>query len=292
MEYELTDPAAEIADVITVLREQPASNDATYSVFQKAIGQNINSADYWHLISTLRYRVQRVERFISSVDEGEFRHQNQRKRLLQAVTNFSRAFEPSQQAAQWQAVLSRDVVADDGLQLAQFSYVARRLWPLRRLAEADRKGIIEKIETVLGDLNKNDDVPDWAKVPLLDGLVRLQLTLRHLIFFGYEAAIEELQNLYQKTISVEDIIATGKSEDGKRPKSILQVLNLVALAGALFALPDQTITAFERYQGLYLRAVMNSPRLPKPEQRYLPKPAIIEPEEPREQKEEKSPEPQ
>jgi hypothetical protein len=287
MDYELTDPAAEIANVITVLREQPASNDPTYLVFQRVIGQNINPGDYWHLISTLRYRVQRVERFIRSVDETEFRHPNQRNRLLQAVTNLSRAFEPSQQAAPWQATFSRDVIADDGLQLGLFSYVARRLWPLRRLSEADREDLIEKIEGVLVDLDKNDDVPNWAKVPLVDGLVRLQLTLRHLLFFGYEAAIEELQNLYQKAISVEDIIAAGKEEDQGRSKSILLVLNVVALMGALFMLPDQTMTAFERYQGLYLRAVMNSSRLPKLEQRYLPKPEVIEPEGPREQKEEK-----
>lgn len=289
MDYELTDPAAEIADVITILREQSPSNETTYDVFLRAIGQQISSAEYWHLISTLQFRVQRLGRFISSVDEAEFRHKEQRKRLLGAVANLSRAFDPSQQAAPWQATFSRDVIADDGLQLGQFSYVARRLWPLRRLSETDRKALIEKIEEVLANLDKNDDLQGWAKAPLTDGLIRLKLTLRHLLFFGYEAAIEELQHLYQKAISVEDIVSVEDPREGTRLKSILQVLNIVVVAGALLALPDQTMTAFERYQGLYLRAVMNSPRLPKPEPRYLPKPEVVEPEGTEERKEEKSP---
>lgn len=284
MSYELTDPAAEMAGVITVLREQPASNDATWSVFQKAIGQDISSADYWHLISILRSRLYRLQRFIVSVEDAEFRHPNQRQRLLNAVANFSRAFDPAQQAAPWQATQSRDVIADDGLQLGLFSYVARRLWPLRRLSEEDRKKLIEQIDGVLSDIDKNEDLPDWAKSPLADGLIRLQLTLKHLLFFGYEAAIDELQNLYQRTISVDDIITTEGGDETKRPKPIMEVLGLIAIIGALFSLPDQTMTAFERYQGLYLRAVMSSNRLPKPEQRYLPKPAVIEPEKPAEEK--------
>ena len=36
------------------------------------------------------------------------------------------------------------------------------------------------------------------------------------------------------------------------------------------------MTAFERYQGLYLREVTNSARLPKPDQLLLPAPAVIE----------------
>ena len=110
-----------------------------------------------------------------------------------------------------------------GYQLATFSYVARRLWPLRKLSEEDRLDIIKKIEIVLADINKSDDIPGWAKAPLVDGLARMQLTLQHLLFFGYEAAIEELQRLYHRTISVEDIIADEGLADKSQAKTILKV---------------------------------------------------------------------
>jgi len=283
MDIELTDPASEMANVITVLLEQPSSNDPTWSIFQKAIGQNISSKDYWHAISILRSRVDRLEGFVKSVDDTEFRHGQQRDRLLHALHRFQGAFDPARQMLPWQQVLSQNVIADDGLQLGVFSYIARRLWPLRRLSEADRQNLIQQIDAVLADMGRNHDVPSWAKAPLVDGLIRLQLSLKHLLFFGYEAAIDDLHNLYQKTIAVEDIVAAEGQGESKQSKSIMQVLGLLAVIGALFCLPNDATTAFERYQGWYLRVVTNSPRLPKPEQRLLPAPAAIEAQPPSEE---------
>ena len=271
---DLTDPATEIAAVIAVLREYPATNDPTWQIFKKAIGPGISSHDYWHLISALRFRLEKLERLVRATDDVEFRHKDQGQRLLRAIDQFKGAFEPAQHGVAWQATLQQNIRADDGLQIAQFSYVARRLWPLRAISEEDRKALIKQINSVLADIESENEFPSWAKAPLVDGLVRLQLALMHLIFIGHDSAIEQLQNLYQRTIVLEDAINAERK--GQPIKSIRQTLEIIALVGALFCLPDQAITAFERYQGIYLIAIINSPRMPKPEQRLLPKPVAVD----------------
>ena len=54
MNYDLTDPASEMAEVINTLRGRKGSSEPTWSVIHNIIGQGISTKDYLHLLSTLR----------------------------------------------------------------------------------------------------------------------------------------------------------------------------------------------------------------------------------------------
>lgn len=216
------------------------------------------------------------------MDDGNFRHMQQRQRLLGAIQRFKGLFEPQQQFQRWDQVAPQYVVPDDGLQLAQFSYVARELWPLRSLKEQDRQDLIERINGVLAEIDNDNQIPSWARAPLADGLSRLRFALTHLVFLGHELAISELHNCYLKTIDLEDAIAAQKG--GSSLKAIRRALEIIALAGALFCLPHEVGEALEDYQNTILNVLIKSERLPPPQQpRLLPKPVAAKPKLPSEQ---------
>jgi len=278
MNVETIDPAWEIAGVIRQLLAQPASNDPTWKAFQVTMGSEITGAEYFEILAVLRSRLSRFDQFVKSIQDSEF-DEELRQRIIWAIGNFGRAFEPAQQAKQWQETRSRDILADDAMQLSWFSVIAKRHRPLRRLGEDDRKKLITLIDEVLADIDQRGDVPGWAKDPLAEGMRRLQLVLRYLLFFGHEEAIDELLNFYHRTMAIKQQITIDEaagSTDGQQ-KTIWKILTVLATLGTLLCFPDQAITAFERYKGLYLRAMIQDERLPKNDQLLLPAPVAVEP---------------
>jgi hypothetical protein len=175
--------------------------------------------------------------------------------------------------------------------------IAKRYRPLRQVDDEERNELVTKIDHTLAALNDAPDIPDWAKVPLSDGLGRLRFTLQHLVFFGSEAAIEQLLDVFNKTVTIESALGdSGKStrEGPSKASTIKEVLINLVLVANLFWLPDQTTAAFERYNGWYLKLIVENPRLPKPERRLLAPPVpsdvpevpsspdvVIEPKPPR-----------
>jgi hypothetical protein len=153
------------------------------------------------------------------------------------------------------------VIGDDALHLGWFSLIAKRYKPLVRLADGDREALASKILEALREIETSTDFPAWAREPLADGLRRLQLVITKLEFFGLEAAIDGLLNLYHRASEVEDRFEESPSEKKKATKSILTVLNVIALAVNLFCAPDMMNTAFKNYRGWELVQVKSSSRL-------------------------------
>ncbi len=275
MAFEFVDPAWEIAGAIRQLRTTPSSNDPTWSVFQKALGTGISPSEHWELMSVLQDRLLRFDQFVRSVVDTEF-DDHQRRRIIQAVDRFSHALRPEHQTQQWQHTLQNYLIEDDALQLGWFSIVAKRHRPLRRVTEDERAELIAKIDEALAAVEAGQDIPEWAKLPIAEGLRRLRFTLQHLVFFGVESAVDKLLEVYNKTMAIE--LATGGTPNankipGSGRPTILTVLNCVVLAANLFWLPDQATSAFERYQGWYLKTIVENPRLPKPTTLLLAPPA-------------------
>jgi hypothetical protein len=105
--------------------------------------------------------------------------------------------------------------------------------------------------------------------------------LQHLIFFGCESAIDMLLQLYNKTSAIEAAVVgvtNTTNAPGSGGPTFLKLLNCIALAANIFWLPDQATSAFDRYQGWYLKAIVENPRLPKPETLLLAPPKVaVEP---------------
>lgn len=270
---EITDPAWEIKLLIEHFRKLPPSAEPTWKVMPRALDVQVSPNQHWELMSALNSRLLSLDAFVNTVQDQEFGHPF-RKRIVQAVNTFAHALRPEQQAQAWQETLSY-IREDDALQLGWFSIIAKRYRPLRRIGDDERNELVGKIDQTLASLKDAKDIPDWARAPLSDGLSRLRFTLQHLVFFGSEVAIDQLMDVYNKTVTIESAIDDDdKPLRGSRSKrsTINDVLVNLVLVANLFWLADQAATAFERYQGWYLKLIIENPRLPKPETRLLAAP--------------------
>ena len=264
MAEDIIDPSWEIAEAMRRLLQHPGDNQATWSVFQKVLGGGISQNEYWDLISVLNVRLLRLTKLIKWVDDKEF-NQAKRNRALVAVQRFSGVFTPQQQAQPWQHTLSNVLIEDDALALDWFSTIAKRYQPLRKLNDEDQSKLIEQLDAVLSGIDTNEDIPRWAKEPLAEGLRRLRLILKHIVFFGCETAIDELLGIYHRTQAVEaELLHTAPGKTGAERPTIISVLAFVALAGSLFAMPEDVPKHFNTYKGWLLKVITENSRLPKP----------------------------
>lgn len=124
---------------------------------------------------------------------------------------------------------------------------------------------------------RNDDgLQDWMKTILVAGLERVALVLKHLRFFGHDAAITELLLAHQKLSVIGDADeATQSNSNGFQ-----QALVALSVVGSLFVLPDERLTALNHYKSWtytwsskMLHAITDS-RIPA-KQRLLPAPDAI-----------------
>jgi hypothetical protein len=282
MSVEIVDPAWELGGAIRLLAAQPASTDPTWSIIQKTLGAAVSPAEHWELMSALQSRLIAFDLFVRSIVDKEL-EETQRSRIVQAVNTFSHALRPEQQAQSWQHTTQHFVRSDDALQLMWFSLIAKRYRPLRRVTDDERAAMAVKIDEAIAAIDAGKDIPDWGKPPIAVGLRRLRFILQHLVFFGVESAVDQLLEIYNKTLAIETA-ATSAGLDvapGTGGPTFLTILNCLVLVANLFWLPDQTTTAFERYQGWYLKIIVQNPRLPKPEGPLLlaPPQIAVEPKE-------------
>lgn len=270
----ITDPAWEMKLLIERLRKLPGSNEPTWKMIPQALGARVSPDEHWALMSALNSRLLRLDAFVNTLQDPEF-GEAQRHRIVQAVNTLALALRPEQQAERWQDTLSNYIRDDDALQLGWFSIVAKRYRPLRQIGDDERGELVTKIDQTITALKDAKDIPDWAKVPLADGLNRLRFTLQHLVFFGSEAAIDQLLEVYNKTAAIESTIGDSEKstrEGCSKASTIKEVLINLVLVANLFWLPDQTAAAFERYNGWYLKLIVENPALPKPERKLLAPP--------------------
>lgn len=277
MTVEIVDPAWEIAGVIRQLLGNQASNEHTWAVIQRALGATISPSEHWELMFALTSRLRRLDALVRSIRDKEL-DEAQRTRIIQAVNSFANVLRPEQQVQTWQHTVQHYLKADDGLHLMWFSIIAKRYQPLRRVTDDERGELIAKIDETLTALQTAEDIPEWAKPPLSDGLRRLRFMLQHLLYFGCETAIDQLMSVYNRACSVEQTIVTrsGSTEGRSKSAGLMAVLNCLALAANMFWLPDQATTAFERYQGWYLKMIVENPKLPKSETRLLAPPTLAD----------------
>jgi hypothetical protein len=270
---EITDPAWEMKTLIEQLRKQPASDEPTWKVLPRALGIKISPNEHWELMSALNSRLLRFDSFVNSVQDEEY-DKDMRARIVQAVNTFAHALRPQQQALQWNDTLNY-ILADDALQLRWFSVIAKRYRPLRKINDDARAELISQIDQTLTTLKDVTDIPDWAKLPLSDGLIRLRFTLQHFVFFGSEAAIDQLMDVYNKTVAIDSSIGgsgNATQREHSKTSTLKEVLINLVLVANLFWLPDQTAAAFDRYNGWYLKLIVENPKLPKPERLLLAAP--------------------
>ncbi len=199
-----------------------------------------------------------------------------RSDVIAATKSFSQLFLPPQLITVWDSTRVSCLPDAKLKTLTWFGQTARRHRPLRVVSDEERAELIRKIDDAIQEL-ASDPLSDWTNAPLTDGLLRLRIVLQFFKFFGHEMAIEELLLFNRKVEAVRDIQQGGQSFLGQLElRGFSRILEITVLLGTLFILPDQVVTANDRYAGWMQRLILSSTQIP-PERRLLPPPVAALP---------------
>lgn len=255
---DLIDPATEIAELLRYFANQNASDQPTWSIIQNATATN--GAELWDMVAVLTKRLSTIRHFVLSLQDEDL-DKAKRNRAIGAIDRFAATFNGENLNTAWKNVRQIHVIEDDALQLSWFAPIARKYRPLKKLNHAEREQLAKNLRELLEKLPASSDIPEWAKEPLLDGLQRLHLLITKVEFFGYDTAIDGLLTVYWRVSQVENRLNDEERDKPVARPSILQILNVVALAVNLFSAPDMVSTALRNYRGWELFEMKSSPLL-------------------------------
>lgn len=200
MDVELTDPAIELSELIGALVAISASPKPTWMIVSKSLGLDPNTEEYSDFSAAVLARVSGLRALAADVT-GSQRVMERAAKVTSTADRLSHIFLPSGQAAAWTESLGRLSISD-GLNLANFSPIARAAKPLRLVAPEERDAFIDQVEEAIEEISSAGS-DSWAKAALLREANRLRTTLIHIDFFGHEFAAERTAVLAAKTVEAQ-----------------------------------------------------------------------------------------
>lgn len=275
LEPQLTDQAAELVELGDYIRSIPDNGSATFTVIAGELKLDPNSFEFLDAMAAIGARFAAFSRFINTVDDP-FVTPRVRTNTLGAVQLFSRLWRPDVFNSQWTGVKQKYLNDNVLFIIEGFSRTAREHKPLRKLTENDRETLLKNLSSLISDIDNDETIPVWAKQPLSDGLSRLQTIVSSLIFFGHDAAIDQIILMHARSSSLQEALIKG--EPDKYPQGhtkIFRILEVIALAGQLFCLPAESHVAIDTYRTWLLGPVIhNAEQIHK--QKLLPPPITKE----------------
>jgi hypothetical protein len=267
---EITDPAKELATLGQALLNAGGGNN-TVAGIARSIGISADDAEFLDVLAAIQRRIKDVEALVGTATDPDF-DDELKNEVLNATRGFLQLLHPQHAHEPWEQARTRFLPAKSITALRFFSQTARRRRPLRVVPETARKAAMQKIVEAIEEVSKDENLEDWMKPVLVSGLQRVHLVLTHFRFFGHEAAIVELFLAHQKLSVSCQAVEEGESQ----AQSFWQVVVVLSLVGNLFILPDQVVTAFDRYKSWSndLLRVITAPKIP-PAQRLLLAPVAI-----------------
>lgn len=277
-EIHLTDPSRELAILAEHLRKLPGLNESehAYVAIARAMEVHPDSADYLEAAAEVLLRLKALAEFARQVTDPDI-DDELRQDVVSATTHLAHLFTPSYCFMSWKEAKQRFIQESHLRILKWFGPTARRYKPLRMIQAEDA----ERVQNTIVDLIKEiqDKEPHWSNAPLINGLQRLQRTLKYLIFFGHEAVIDQIILFSHRVIAIKEETREEGTDGERYLPSILKVLNVIALIGALLCLPDQIVSSVSRYHQWSLNQIIQLLESHS-ELRLLPAPGKIPSSEP------------
>lgn len=279
---ELTDPAKELrilAEKIVGAKGGGTTVNGLAALFNVSAG----NLEFLELLAAVYRRILDVDALVHAISDTDF-DQDHRRMVSAATKGFAALLHPQHGGQPWDNQRKSLLPAQHITALGFFSQTARRYRPLRVIPIETRSEALTRLQDAITSIKSDPDLQEWVRLTLIQGLDRISLVLRHFDFFGHDAAIAELFQIHHR-ISV--VVQKGV-EPAKRDKSsALKAVATLSLIANLFMLPDQALTALERYQGWYttvsaaiLASVAEGPA--DHQQRLLPPPYAMLPAPPNE----------
>jgi hypothetical protein len=196
IEIELTDPSKELAALADIITRASGGSNAIDGL-AKCINVSLDDPEFLDILAAIQRRIRDVEELVKMANDVDF-DQEMRNDVLSAVRSFSQLVHPKNAHTGWDQIRSSHLTAKNITALRFFSQTARRYRPLRVVPAKAREETLEKIVSVIAETGSDQSLEEWRRTILISGLQRTQLVLKHLPFFGHEAAIGELLAVHQK----------------------------------------------------------------------------------------------
>jgi len=271
---ELTDSSKELAVLAQLIRNS-AGGSNTIAGLSRCVGIDLGNPEFLDVLAAIQRRVREVESLANSVDDTDF-DQDLKGEVLTATHSFAQLLNPKNANSGWDQARANYLPDKNITALKFFSQTARRYRPLRVVPQEAQDEAVNKIREVIDQVQKDNDLEQWMKVAIVSGLERTLLVLRYLRFFGHDIAITELFLVHQRLA----VVAHEAEATQSKSHSIWQALIVLSVLSSLFVLPDQALTAFDRYKTWSsvwsdkILTMISAPLIP-PDQHLLPAPAMV-----------------
>lgn len=268
----ITDPAREIGELGETLLAISPSNDPTFNVLARATGLRVETSEFLLTLAGASSRIEGLSEHVRTTTHGAVGTRS-RTQVLDALERLGQPFRAQNFATPWKDVRVHYVREADIAAMEMFSAHMIQIQPLRRLSDEERERLLNAIDDAITDTLAQSDLMEWMKAPLIEGLRQLRLIVQHIAFFGHGRAVDDLFKLGRTVEGVQAAVQAGSMESGAKDarRRFVKVLHVLALAGALFAVPDQSMTAFDRYKGWMVNLIA-SPDTAASETLLLPPP--------------------
>jgi hypothetical protein len=242
IEIELTDPSKELTTLGDIFTKASGGNN-TIEGLARCINISVDDPEFLEILAAIQRRIRDVEELAKVAGDADF-DQEMRNDVLAAIRSFSQIVHPKNAHIGWDQIRSSHLTAKNITALRFFSQTARRYRPLRVVPLKTREEILGKISDAIAEIENDTNLEHWRKTILVGGLRRIQLVIKHLPFFGHDAAIAELWNVHQKlSLVINDIEATGR-----KSSTLKHALLALSLVGSLFVLPADAASALNHYK--------------------------------------------
>lgn len=252
-----TNPASEIVALFELFNGLEYSHpaDTTLEVLSDHFGFNASSPEWFELIGIVASRIRSLREFISTVQD-KFVQDRMRSQALDSLNQLSRLLQPEVMQNTWHNSKPQLQIDVHLGRIESFAQVSEKYRPLRLIPDEERQELLLKIAEMLKLLSENEDLPEWSIVPIKIGFDRLSQVLKHLEFFGHEAAIDALLLLHTNLNSL-----TGYTEELTNKTALFDILrkgmHIVFFTGELLLLPANAYQGYNVYKDISLEFMMN-----------------------------------
>ncbi len=237
--FELTDAATELAELGDFFRHMPDDNRASFEVIASSLSVDPNSFLLLELLASASSRVSDLSRFVASVQDG-FVTQRVRNQTTKALQTFARSFSACPLSSALGAYEEPNLERLNTRGTGGVQPYCPDASTLRKLTKEGRAEAVKRLSELISELDSSD-LPSWSKLPMRDGLVRLLNAIKHLVFFGHEATIDQLLlvQVRAKTLQSNIDVAGAGASGGSGLATIKNILVTIGFIGGLFILPDE-----------------------------------------------------
>lgn len=232
---EITDPSTELFRLCTMLRGVD-SKDITARTLAKTFGVEVDSAEFFAILSAISSRVRRLRFLVASLTDTP---DSFRSAFDSACVQVASFLSSTSIAGQWRGV--RDTafkeVALNTLMMA--GHTVKGVAPLSVPTDSERANLIKELDDAMNSLTDSNDI---FSTLLVSSFSTLRTIIEKLDFYGVDSLVDHLPNAYAILRS-----ADASQNDRTKKRGYSKAWKVLAAIYLLLTVPDAGITAVENY---------------------------------------------